>query len=937
MRQWDQVSEEFAQVSIAADEASVGAERVRAHEAALRLAQTHGSFAEEFVARADLTQALYWTPKDPGTLVHFAWLRQALDPARELDQDDRDGVLWRLKWAVDLIEDLPQVGLDALVAAIDDVEQVFRGDGYHLRPVHAARARLAQAVGDDAAVERELAAWLAEPRDSRSDCQACELREQARLVLEHDPARALELVAPVVAGDLTCGDEPRACLSIDAQLRLDRGDIDGAVGSFRRAWHLAQDDPGASDSVAACLRVLVRLGNTDRAVDLLLPRLPWLEVLHTPRQRMWFAATAAFVLGQASAAGLAPQDLDGRPVEEVAAELHRTADDIAAAFDARYGSTVTTETLAAAHDPSRVAAEPTLPPTRLPAPAAGVGDDTSDLPATDVIERARTVREALASAGADLEPEMRAWLRDRDSLLPVETAQEWAAVSLLDRTAAQDAGGPNQHRHLLDAALAAAHRAGDAAAVARAEGDIALLDSVEGTQPDAVEAAREKAHECAERLEVSGADADAGGLWRRFAWFGRADDPVALLVRAGAAYERAGLAERRMLCDIEQAMATAPRDPARATRILESLEPELAGTPLLASMALDGRARVARGNGDLDEAVRLLERARAVPGVPRRSRLAELAELCDVRVEQEAWAELEGPAADLLAAATQDRDPVLLALGQRFLGLAYVETGRPVEAAELLEAALPVLREHQPALVGPVGWALGNALLGIGQWPGARTAFATASAAFEAEDRIHEAAHAQWRAGNAAWEAGDTVAAASHYDDAADKARASGTVGLYAEALRSRAALRADTEDLTAGLAELDAAIATAEQLAAEIGSDDDDFDAEVLEPHVLRQGAHLLAQHGEVDAAVERLARAEALVGHDFELVLRAEAGIILADDDQLDVAEPRLRDSITELHAAGLVPTRIDAAGALARALDRAGRGDEAESVWERHGPDA
>jgi tetratricopeptide (TPR) repeat protein len=937
MRQWDQVSEEFAKVSIAADEAPVGAERVRAHEAALRMAQSHGSFAEEFVARADLTQALYWTPKDPATLVHFAWLRQALEPARELDQDDRDIVLWRLKWAVDLIEDLPQVGLDALVAAIDDVEQVFRGDGYHLRPVHAARARLARSLGDRATVEGELAAWLAEPRDGRSDCQACELREQARLVLEQDPARALELVAPIVAGNLTCGDEPRASLSIDAQLRLDRGDIDGAVSSFRRAWHLAQDDPGASDSVAACLRVLVRLGNTDRAVDLLLPRLSWLDELRTPRQRMWFAATAAFVLEMSSARGLAPATVGQRPVEEVAAELSRTATEIAAAFDARYASTVTSDTLAAAHDPAQVAAEPTLPPTRLPAPTGGVDADASVPPTTDVAERGRVVRDSLASASADLETELRAWLRDRDSLLPVETPQEWAAVSLLDRTAAQDAGSPELHRHLLDAALAAAHRAGDPAAVARAEGEIALLDAVEATEPDAVEAARTRARECAERLEASGADADAGGLWRRFAWFGSADDPAALLVRAAAAYERAGLTERRLLCGIEQAMATASGDPARAAGLLEALEPQVAGTPVLESMVLDGRARIARGTGALDEAVRLLEQARAVHGVPRRSRLAELAELCDVRVAQEAWAELEGPAADLVAAATQDRDPVLLAFGQRFLGLAYVETGRPVEAAELLEAALPVLREHQPGLVGPVGWALGNALLGIGQWTGARTAFATASAAFEAEERIHEAAHAQWRAGNAAWEAGDTAAAASHFDDAADKARASGTVGLYAEALRSRGALTADTEDLTAGLAALDAAVSAAEQLAVEIGSDDDEFDGEVLEPHVLRQGAHLLARHGEVDAAVERLARAEALVGHDFELVLRADAGIMLADDDRLDLAEPRLRASITELHAAGLVQPRIDAAGALARALDRAGRGDEAEEVWDRYGPDS
>ena len=940
MRQWDQVSEEFARVSVAADEAPLGWERVRAHEAALRLAQSDGSFAEEFVARTDLTQALYWTPKDPRTLVHFAWLRRALDPERGLVQEDRDAVLWRLKWAVDLIEDLPEVGLDALVAAIDDVEQVFRGDGYHLRPVHAARARLAQAVGDDAVAERELGAWLAEPRDSRSDCQACELREQARLVLASDPARALELVTPVVAGELTCGDEPRACLSIDAELRLDRGDVDGAVASFRRAWHLAQDDPGASDSVAACLRVLVRLGNTDRAVDLLLPRLSWLGELRTPRQRMWFAATAAFVLEQARDAGLAPESVDGRPVEELTTELRRTATGIAEAFDARYGSTVTSSTLLAAHDPTGVPSEPTLPPTRLPAsPSGGRPADDAVPVSTGVLDRARVLRDGLTSAAADLEPQVRAWLRDREGILPVQTPQEWAAVSVLDRTAAQDAGGPERHRALLESAEAAAHRGEDPTALARAEGDLALLDAVEATAPEDLDAARSRAVACAERLEASGADADAGGLWRRIAWFGRPDDPAGTLVRAAAAYQRAGLEERRLLCAIEQAMATAPRDPQRATGILQSLRAEVAGTPLLASMALDGLARIARGTGDPEEAVRLLEQARAVPGVPRRARLAELAELCDVLVDQEAWADLEGPAADLVAAATEDRDPLLLAVGQRFLGLAYVETDRPVEAAELLEAALPVLRDQQPALVGPVGWALGNALLSLGQWAGARTAFAAASAAFEADGRLLEAGHAQWRAGNAAWDADDPTAAASHFDDAVDKARDSRTVGLYVEALRSRAALRADTGDLHRGIAELDGAIAEGERLAAEAGGEDQDedqdFDGEVLEPHVLRQGAHLLARHGEVEAAVERLARAEALVGHDFELVLRAEAGIILADDDRLDEAEPRLRTSLAELHAAGVVATRVDAAGALARALDRAGRGDEAEEVWGRYGP--
>ena len=450
MRQWDQVSEEFARVSLAADEAPVGVERVRAHEGALRLARADGSFAEEFVARTDLTQALYHVPRDPQNLVHFAWLRRSLDPEHDLDQDDRDAVLWRLKWAVDLVEDIPEVPLASLVAAIDDVEEVFRADGYHLRPVHAARARLAQNTGDPEGAARELAAWLAEPRDSRSDCPACEHREQSRVVAPRDPRRALELLGPVVDGELTCGDEPRSSLGEAAVLRLDLGDVEGAVDAFRRAWHLAQDDPKASSTAAQCLRVLLRLGNADRAVDLLLPRLGWLDELHTPSARMWFAATAAHVLDRAGVVGLAPAEVDGRPVAEVVADLRRSADGIAAAFDARYGSTVVSDALAAAHDDALVPTEPTLPPTRLPAtePPGRSRRGAAAAPASaDVEERADAVRAALESLDPGMEDRVAAWLRERDGLLPVDTPAQWAAVSFLDRVSAQDAG-PERHRAL---------------------------------------------------------------------------------------------------------------------------------------------------------------------------------------------------------------------------------------------------------------------------------------------------------------------------------------------------------------------------------------------------------------------------------------------------------------------------------------------------------
>ena len=930
MTQWEQVSEEFARVSIAADETPVGMDRVRAHEGALRLAQAHGSFAEEFVARLDLTQALFHVPDDPHTLVHFAWLRRALQPQHALDQADRDAVLWRLKWAIELIEELPDVPLTSLVAAIDDVEEVYRAEGAALRPVHSARARLARQTGDADAVARELSAWLAEPRDSHSDCLACEHRGQSRVIAPDDPSRALELLAPVVDGDLTCDEEPHSSLADAAELRLALGDVEGAVDAYRRSWHLCQDDPNAATTVASCLRVLLRLGNADRAVDLLLPRLVWLDELPSPLVRMWFSATAAHVLDRALVVGLAPEELDGRPVSDVARELRDGAFEIAAAFDARHGSIVVSETLTAAHDDALVPTEPTLPPTRLPATEAPMGGrrGAARTASLDVVERAAALDEALRTLDPATEDHVKAWLRDRASLLPVDTDEQWAAVGLLDRVSAVDAPDDG-YRAMLEEARDASRRGNDEAGVLRCEGELALLG----------DGGPERAREVAAALEEIGAHTEAGGLWRRTFHRADGDGDTTDLQRAAQAYRVAGSRERTLLCEVEVAVALASgdTDPGTASARFDDLAPEIADLPVLRAMVLDVRSRIAHRAGDEDAALVHVRAALALRGLPDRARIPLLLGLCEVLVERNEYDAVEEPAADIVAVATRLRDGVLLAHGQRFLGLAYVETGRPVEAAELLEAALPVLRDTSPSLVGPAAWALGNALVGLGQWVGGRTAFATASTAFEAEDRIMESGHAQWRAGNCAWDAGDVAAAAVHYDTAVERAHDTQTLDLYLEALRSRAALRADTEDLADGLADLDAAIGRVQQLATEAGVGEDEFDAEVLEPHVLRQGAHLLAKHGEVDAAVARFAAAEALVGAEFEVLLRAEGAMVLAEHDRLGESEEVLREAIATLHTLGLVDERANAAGALARALDRDGRGDEAEAVWQRYGPNA
>ncbi len=735
-------------------------------------------------------------------------------------------------------------------------------------------------------------------------------------------------------------------LAFEAESLLAAGDVDAAVAAFRRSWPVVADSEGDTRGVAACLRLLVRLGNTDRALDLLLPRLDRVDTLLSPIDRMWFAGTAAWVLRHARGLGLAPERVGHRDAAVAQSDLEAIAHALADAADAPSAPGAGRARLEAAFDDSAVADAPTLPPTRLPNPIAGAAprlpppESAGEVVA--IAERARGWRRDLDPA---LERLLRGWLETREEALPLLTEPaHWAAAALLDRSSVHLLRDPVRERIRLDEAVAAADRGEDAEGSAHARCDLAVLDvreavSAFGADAPEVERARERALEAVDVLEREGWSEAAAAGRRWYALTTRPADAVDLLRQAADGYAALGQPVRRALCLLDAAPSAFATDQAEGYRLLDEAEHLAGDHPVLGVQVLDLRARVARAAGDLDAADELYARASGARGVPDGSRMAVLFAWCDLLIERSEWQRLEPCAADALALAVRLRDPVALAVAQRHLGLSWVEQGRPVDAAELLAAAVPVIRAHVPELLGPTAWALGNAALALQAWDRAREAFDIAAESFEAAGRVEESAHARYRAGTSAWDAQDLHAAATDLDAAVALARRSGTLPVLLEALRSRAAVRAESGDVEGGLAALDAVLPEVEAFAATLPPErhgDEPFDAEVLEPDVLREGAHVLAEAGRTEEALARLARAETLVGGEFAVVLRAEVGVVLAEAGRLEEAEERLRRSIAELRVAGMDHERVEVASALARALDRAGRVTEAEELWAREGDD-
>ncbi len=955
---------------VEASELPDGRAKVDLLERALAEAQRLGGFDNEFWARTQLVSALFHVPRERATLTHYAWLRQALATAGDrLDSDDRIDVLWKLKWAISHVVATASIDLATVQATIDDVESAFRDHGYALRPIYDERAFLANELGDPTAAAAALAAFRREPRDRLSNCHACERSSEASLVT--DPAEALDLLAPVLSGELTCADEPAYSLAHAVHLYLDIGDHEAAVDAYRRGWPLIKDEPKLVRPAARICHSLARLGSVDRAVDALVPRLEWLKATDDDYHREHFAAVAALVLDAAIERGLAPETIGARPASAVREEMRSLAFTLAAAFDARNGSRVHTgkvEAILATAVPD----VPYLPPLRLPdepAQAEGAFPDSptvqsdresglvpgasplgvdagstlgSGSPRSAIADHAAQLRDRLDVLDSAVDELITAWLTHRDRLLAEAALAPddpvWADIAFLDRVSvfADDAAIA---RPILEHAVLAAQRGGDPVQRRRAEIELLLLDA---DSDEAWDSACTDAERTSAWLEAEHRWADVADVWRSVGRAAREradhDAAVAAWERGLTAQRQAGTPLRLALMATELAQLVAGSDPDRAEALAaEAAEiATAAGHPLLVAMTVETRARLIAAHGDLQRARGVL-----VQALPRASGTAGEVSvrllLADVCIELGDVDELACQGAALIEVARSRREPVLLALGQRHLGLAYVETGRLAEAAELLEAALARARTDLPGMVGPIGWGLGNALKGTGEPGAARTAYATAATSFEAAGRTEEAAYSQVRAGDCAWDAEDPVAARAHFEGAVRLGEPVGAVEAVVSAWRSLAVLRALDGPLDDGLAELDAITERAAELARRHEQPAPGEWLQNLALGIARQGARILLRHDRPDDAAARLGALEPRLVGEALAVVQAERGSYLAAAGRLDEAAPVLETALSQLDSEQLIGLRIDCAGRYAEALDHAGRVDEAEAIWARYGSDA
>ena len=263
------------------DSTPFGPEERRLIDQAIALAVESGDEQLEHLARMRLTVSAKHSGDTDAMLSSFAWTlaKHDSDPQR-FPADLGDGgadLLWQYKWMAGTLAASPIFSREQIDAVHADMQQHYERAGVGLSGVITSRFDEAWQNGrlDEAAALREQ--LVITPRDDYSHCDACVRSEAAAFLAQRGREdEALTLIAEMLDGGFTCGDEPENALSQALLPYLRAGRLDEAKSAHLRSYRLSRDNPDKIGIVANHLVFCAVTGNEARGLALLERHIGWL-------------------------------------------------------------------------------------------------------------------------------------------------------------------------------------------------------------------------------------------------------------------------------------------------------------------------------------------------------------------------------------------------------------------------------------------------------------------------------------------------------------------------------------------------------------------------------------------------------------------------------------------------------------------------------------
>jgi tetratricopeptide (TPR) repeat protein len=299
-------------------------------------------------ALLELQEAYTYGSEPRKSPVVFARLLTLFDEQPDVfDERLRHMLFWRFKWVATALRALPEIPLASLRQWLTEMRDRYEKAGLGLQPYYGQAYQLAAHVGEDTGLAFEL--WAGRARTRLSDCEACETCERALYHLAAgDDERALGTWEPVLAGKESCQEEPARSVSYALLPLLRTGRTDRARALHLTGYRACRRNPSMSQEVGRHLEFCALTGNEARGLELLAENRNLFDEVDSPLDQLGFLTGVEVLLQRVELLGhgeLPAAGYMGRTwtVAGLRAEVRGRADDLAARFDARNGTTAHTD------------------------------------------------------------------------------------------------------------------------------------------------------------------------------------------------------------------------------------------------------------------------------------------------------------------------------------------------------------------------------------------------------------------------------------------------------------------------------------------------------------------------------------------------------------------------------------------------------------------
>lgn len=907
-----------------------GASRIALVEQVVRHADTLADPDLAFSARMHATTAYVYGGEPAKSFVSFSWCLSDFDrnPA-PYHQRWTHNLLWHFKYMVSAMTKFPEIPLDRTYAVLDDMERRYREGGHSMQAVLKHRYLVADHIGDEDEAERLYAQWTTAARDDLSDCAGCDPTTKVNHLRWHGrDEEAVALAEPVLAGRLSCSEQPQSILEALTVPYLRTGRLEQAVDAHRRSYQRFRGNLADLWDIGDTIAFCARTGNEHRGLEILRRHVDWLAKAPTPAAGMHFAAGAGLLLRRLGELGYDDTEVTaGRTVAALRTELTEHATGLARRFDARNGTTARSEEIA-----EQLAAEPydvvlPLSPTARPAPAQPARPAPRPAAVPADLSAAELVARAESQMQQDADEDMRATLAafdqrfpDLDALAPEVAARRMRLRGDSRWTDDEDPAGAIE-AWLRSAELFEA--AGDPVEAGASRAQAGLGHCLLGA-PD----------EGLPWLEQDVARHEGGGDQRRLAnalsrWAlamarqDRLDEAIDAQRRAGVAAAAAGLPrksarEALRLAGYLYAVQRGEEAQAAALSALTFYR-ESGPDALRAEAAL----RVGEAAPDFASGLEFFAEAvaHAGPELALQAHWAHGFSLMRLDRPAEALADL----VEVVATSTERQEDGIGGIARLELARAYWRTGRFIEAAEVAEEAVVRLdRGDDPGAADEARFTLALAYRDLGSLPEALATYDELIARLDG----NPAGRGQMRENSAdvLYRMDRDAEAADRFGEAAEDLRAADDPLGEVRALRRRvlASRWADLPDQA-----LETAARARELLAALPDEPPVIWEAASLD----HETAAVLVRIDDEAGALDRLAGVAdkfRTIGADANAdevdLFEAQLLVNLDRPADAEVVARRLWDRIDADH-----PLHRQTANLLGRALSDLGRKDEAIALWD------